>query len=292
MNDRKKIAILIHENDRGFFTYPPFIMLLKREWETYGFSVEVVRGIRNPIDADVVIPHIDLTIRPDEYRELIDRHPHVVNRNVVDISRSKFSANILERDESFTGPVIVKTDRNHGGLPEKRLAATTNTYVVLSRLHAEKILFMLHRLGFWNRLDYLDPHNYPVFNSLQEVPREVFDNRNLIVEKFLPEIDKGYYCLRRWIFLGDKGVNVISKSKERIIKPLNTISIEEAPVPEELYQIRQSLCFDYGKFDYVLRDGKVVLFDINRTLASGGNKPSAFAFNCARTVAEGIWSFL
>ena len=36
------------------------------------------------------------------------------------------------------------------------------------------------------------------------------------------------------------------------------------PHPEVL-EIRRTLGFDYGKFDYVLHDGRVVLLDINKT---------------------------
>ena len=41
----------------------------------------------------------------------------------MDISKSKISANILRRDDSHSGPVIIKTDLNSGGLPEKRLSS-------------------------------------------------------------------------------------------------------------------------------------------------------------------------
>jgi hypothetical protein len=289
---RKKIVILIHENDEGFFTYPPLIVLLMKEWQRYGLIVEVVRGIDRFFDADVVIPHIDLSVIPDKYLSFLSNYPVVVNRYVVDISKSTFSSNIIGLDDSYTGPVIIKTNCNYGGLPEKRLLFKgKSSYSLLSRLHVETLLFKLQRFGSWKRSDYLDPTSYPIFNSLRDVPREVFDNKKLIVEKFIPERDGEYYCLRRWIFFGDKGVNVMSKSKDKIIKPSNTSSIEDVPIPEDLYSLRQNLEFDYGKFDYVFHDGRVVLLDVNKTLASGGHNPSEFALKTAQLLAEGIWSF-
>jgi hypothetical protein len=59
----------------------------------------------------------------------------------------------------------------------------------------------------------------------------------------------------------------LARSQEPVIKGANILEFEEAPTPPELYSIRQRLGFDYGRFDYVLRDGKVVLFDVNRTPA-------------------------
>lgn len=63
-------------------------------------------------------------------------------------------------------------------------------------------------------------------------------------------------------------------------------------MPEELYRIRENMKFDYGKFDYVINDGKVVLLDVARTMAGGSKKSRGFAQRIAMTLAEGIWSFL
>lgn len=291
--NRKKIVILVHENDKNFFTYPPFITFLMKEWERCGLSVGVARGINAPINADVIIPHIDLTVLPEEYISFLDQYPVVVNRHVIDISKSRISSNIVGPNDSYSGPVIVKTNRNYGGLPEKRLLSKgKSSYALLSKLHAEMLLFKVQRLGSWKRFDYMDPISYPIFNSLREVPPEVFDNKNLVVEKFLPETDGEFYYLRRWIFFGDKGVNVLAKSRDINIKSANANNIGYAPVPEELYRIREDMKFDYGKFDYVINNGNVVLLDVNRTMAGGSKKSWDFAQMTARTLAEGIWSFL
>ena len=36
-------------------------------------------------------------------------------------------------------------------------------------------------------------------------------------------------------------------------------------MPDELRVVRAALGFDYGKFDFVLRNGKPILLDVNRT---------------------------
>ncbi len=290
MGIKKKILILIHENDKGFFTHPPFIALLMKEWKRNGFIVEIVRGIKHFVEADVVIPHIDLTVWPEEYINFLNRYPIVINKDVMDISKSKVSSNIVGRNDPYSGPVVIKTNRNYGGLPERRLLTKLkNRYLMLAKIYADYIYL---KLVTCKGTSYLDPTRYPVYKSLKDVPLGVFKNKNFIVEKFLPERDGEYYCLRRWIFFGDKDISVLSRSKDRIVKPSNTVSIEHIPVPEDIYSIRQHLKFDYGKFDYVLRDGNVVLFNVNRTMAAGGRNPSEFAQKTAQLLAAGIHSFL
>src|SRR5215831_5343530 len=92
-----------------------------REWEAMGFTVQVVQGVKHQARADLVIPHVDLTVTPKEYRDFFLAYPHVINRRVVDISKSRVSANLVRKNDGYTGPVIVKTERNYGGLPEQRL---------------------------------------------------------------------------------------------------------------------------------------------------------------------------
>jgi hypothetical protein len=233
------------------------------------FAVEVARGIDHFVPADVVVPHLDMTIIPNEYRDFLTQYPMVINRDVVDISKSKISANILRRDDSHAGPVIIKTDFNSGGLPEKRLSSKMYLLRALSSKLSGPISSKLKQ-GFpdssaWADVKYLKASNYPVFPSLQDVPGEIFDNKNLVVEKFLPEVQDGCYCVRYYHFLGDREVTELFKSNQEIVKGSDNGQLLDGPVPPELHAIRQQLGMDYGKIDYVLRDGKVVLLDVNRT---------------------------
>jgi hypothetical protein len=52
--------------------------------------------------------------------------------------------------------------------------------------------------------------------------------------------------------------------------------------------MRARLNLDFGKFDYVVHDGRAIVFDANKTaaLASDGNSPRL------KMLAEGIWDFL
>jgi hypothetical protein len=93
-----------------------------------------------------------------------------------------------------------------------------------------------------------------------------------VVEKFRPERNEnGEFVLRVWIFFGDRGIYYQCISEEPIIKSHNTIRRQDLDVntiPPELAEIRAQLGFDYGKFDFGLTEGELVLYDVNRTPGS------------------------
>lgn len=287
-----KIVVLLHKNDTGFVSDPPnyTIGLLMREWRAMGFDVEVIRGVEHFVPADVLIPHLDLTVTPPEYRDFMLQYPMVVNGRVLDTSKSKISANLLGKNDSYTGPVIVKTDRNYGGKPESYLLpATPPLSARIIRKISSRLWPGFNRPISWKHVECLDTGNYPVFPCLRDVPNGVFKNHRLVVEKFLPEMEGDNYCLRYCYFFGDHEVNIVLKSKAKAVKYANAFQQEETPAPVELRSIRQRLGCDYGKLDYVLRDDKVVLFDVNRTPSSGR---AVIIKDKAHQLAEGIWSKL
>jgi hypothetical protein len=248
------------------------------------------------VTADVIIPHLDLTVTPDPYRDFLARYPLVVNGRVMDVSKSKISSNIVRKGDVYVGPVIVKTEWNYGGIPDSRLRINARSAPSIARRIVRKAASTLGlgRTGPtpWKLVESMDSGSYPVFSSLREVPAEVFENKNLVVEKFLPEVEGGDYCLRYYYFFGDREMNFLFKSREKVVKGSNAFQCEEAPVPPELRAIRRRMGFDYGKFDYVLREGKVVLFDANRTPSYSTLEARQLARKAARHLAEGIVSLL
>ncbi|HEV8716830.1 MAG TPA: hypothetical protein VGX03_28930, partial [Candidatus Binatia bacterium] len=240
----QQILVLLHQKDYSFDSIGYLIKPLMREWEAMGFTVQVMQGIKHHARADLVIPHVNLTITPKEYRDFFLAYPHVINRHVVDISKSRVSPNLVKRNDGYTGPVIIKTERNYGGLPEQRLYSQSRLGQWKWVGVARRLLPTLRRRDTegisWRSVQSLHPTDYPVFPSVQEVPEGVFANRNLVVEKFLPEIAEGDYCLRYYYFFGSAGVNFLFRSKERVIKAV-TDKVEEAPIPEELYEMRKRL---------------------------------------------------
>ncbi len=290
----RRIAVLLHERDWFFAKTPYLLGLLIREWERKGFTVEIVRGVRRVVAADILIPHVDMTVIPEEYEAFLASYPTVVNRRVIDISKSKISTNLVRRTDAYTGPVIVKTDRNYGGLPELRLKRMRRLADSVPGWLIRRALSRLRRGApgpvAWSSVEVMAPQAYRVFPSPQAVPAGVFENPSLVVEKFLPEIDQESYYVRCWYFLGDRELNIRLRSPRGVIKGEASQQCEETSVPAELRPIRQQLGLDFGKIDYVLRDRGVVVFDVNRTPATRTLSLHGLADRTARHLADGIWA--
>ena len=170
------------------------------------------------------------------------QYERTINAQVLDISKSTISRDLVTQSSGWEGAVIAKTDLNCGGWKE-------------------------HDLGTGSTVP---DANYLIFSSLGEVPDHIWQDSRFVVEKFLPEMRDGLYCLRTWMFLGDAETNSLSYSKSAIVKQHTVLRRVPTPrVPDELREIRKQLNFDFGKFDYALVDGRVVLYDANRTPSLG-----------------------
>ena len=109
-----------------------------------------------------------------------------------------------------------------------------------------------------------------------------------MIERFVPEIQDGLYCLRSHHFLGAHGACVLRKSVHPIINASTSISREEVDPDPEIVALATQMRFDFGKFDYVVHEGKAILLDTNKT--PGAGKPPAFSIMC-REWAKGIHAF-
>ncbi len=84
-------------------------------------------------------------------------------------------------------------------------------------------------------------------------------------------------------------MNTVLRSKQPVVKLATSVQVEGGATPLEIYSFRRRLGIDYGKVDYVLRDGKAVVFDFNRTPTI---EASELGKKAARDLAQGIWSKL
>lgn len=295
MKQIRTIGILLHEEQPDITRKNFIVWGMCKVWESRGMRVNVFRGLDEAVEPDLLFPHINLTVVPTHYQKYIDSHPCVVNRRVCDISKTLFSAQLVKPEDQYEGPVIVKTNRNCGGAPEHRLSGGP----ALTRLEAAS----LWRRA-WERFDTeaaakrvsralanaqaLFSGHYPVFASVKDVPPEVFDNPELIVERFLPERDGELYCVRSYVFFGNRAYNVLKKGPNPIVKASAVVDREPAPIPDEIIEARRQLGFDYGKFDYVVHDGTPVLLDVNRTPTFAGKTLSSGQLQRAVDIAEGL----
>ena len=92
----------------------------------------------------------------------------------------------------------------------------------------------------------------------------------------------GYLGLPTHVHRKDRGD---SHSGRRVLRRV------PVPVPEELRAWRHRLGFDYGKFDFVVRDGVPILLDVNRTPTVPPNLTDAVRRGQGE-LARGIEAFL
>ncbi len=289
MSRIRRVAVLLHERQRDALDWPYRIWAMARTWEQRGIHVEPAWGIDRPIHADLLIPHIDLSYIPDDYWQFIQQFPGpAVNRGVRDIRKRVFSTLTVKRDDGYDGPVIVKTDCNSGGRPERKILGEGAPRSLRERIGA--------RLARWpsverrNLASARTLRQYHIFDRASEVPPNVFENPALIVERFVPELENGRYALRLYTFFGDRDQVRIFWSPEPFVKTRRAQMGHPLPIPEEVREWRRRLGLDYGKLDYVIHEGRAHLLDVNTAVGMRG-EINVWRIGVAAPMAEGIAYF-
>lgn len=244
VHHNKTIAILFHEKDTLSSIRQYLITYYANFWHQQGSRVVVLFGAARLVPADLIVVHVDLSVVPESYLEFARQYPLVINGEVRDIRKSFVSRNLVGVNSAFQGAVIVKSDCNYAGMPERRIEQQNA---------AEQALFK-------------NPLDYRVYASFSEIPADVLQRQDIVVEKFLPEYEDGLYHIRFYNFLGKRGNCMRVASRSPVVHINDAIKVEQIPFDPRIEQLRQNLRFDYGKFDYVVRDDdEVVLFDTNKT---------------------------
>jgi hypothetical protein len=294
MRTPRRLVVVTHARDTRARRRPFVIWGVREVWERVGIEVMVAPGVDRFVDADVAVAHVSLTVMPEAYRYHLARYPVAVNGAATDVSKRRVSQCLVLPGDGYDGPVIVKTDRNFGGLREAEFAPAPcwGRPAAWARRAWRRMAWDRARreAEWWRTTVCLDPASYPVFPSLAEMPSTVFENPALVVERFLPEREGDLYALRSCAFLGDRYVNVRLLSPAPVVKA-STVAREEVPPHEEVFEVRRRLGLDFGKIDYVVRDGRAVVFDANRTPAFGAGG-AAFRARVSTVLAEGLASLL
>lgn len=251
---------------------------LALHWRERGLRVQT--GEAYSPEADVCVLHHDISVIEPGAAPAPPHGKPVLNGRVLDISKRRYSTLLLRPGDAWAGPVIVKSNLNHYGAPEGRLAR---------RAVIERVRRRLADIS-WRGVQALPSRSYPILASIELVPDWVWTSPELLVEKFLPErTPDGLYAVRGWVFCGDRGYAYRVASKHPIVKPGTAAKIRylKSP-PAALVQRRAELSFDFGKFDYVEHNGETILLDANKTPTFRGN-PQARRM---RWLASGIEAFL
>jgi hypothetical protein len=245
------IVIITHTYD-DFTTRNFFLRHIAKHWVKTGHSVSVVAGLGTWPQADVAIMHVDLALLPQAYVEAAKRYPVVLNGAATDIRKRHVSRNLVRPNDGWTGPVIVKTDLNSRGGPERR---------ILRRMRGGSTANELPPYAIGSS----GAHEYRIVDSPGTIPEAIWEDPAWVVERFLPERDARGYWARAWVFLGDRERCGRYLAHEPLVKGANITLREEAQVPDALRAERERLGFDFGKFDFVICNDEPVLFDANRT---------------------------
>jgi len=257
---RGRIAILYDERQPRRYQDDAIIAWMARRWEESGYHVSHLYGPNERVEAGLLIVHVSVSVVPDDYLRFAERFPIAVNASLSDIRKHQISTNLVSRDDDYQGPVVVKTDLNFGGLIETE---------VDDRLKLPPLSLMQRlrrKLNIKDPTAIRSPDSYLIYDNKNAVPAKVFDSPYLVVERFIPEQHGDEYYHRRYVFFGDAECNVIWAGTD----PINCFDQDghrswNEPVPPELRERRIQLGAEYGKIDYVIVDGQVEVFDVNRT---------------------------
>ena len=118
----------------------------------------------------------------------------LLNGEVLDIRKSTISPNLVHLGHEYAGPVIVKSNLNYAGAPERALSSGTDRSL-LARVWS-RLQLTLHPPEFKNQ------GHYKLYDRVQDVPRRYLESDEFIVEKFLPERQGDLFCVRHLNFLG------------------------------------------------------------------------------------------
>jgi len=221
-----------------------------REMERLGHSWKIASGPRRQ-SGDVALLHVNATIVPADYLGLAENFPVKVNFAVADISKRHVSDAVLDGPGQWSGPVVVKTNLNAFGVPEARINRHAARRGLPPPFQGARMLA-----------------DYRIAASASEIGDDVWNDPQLVVERFVPEIEERGYVLRNWVFFGANERCTRHVADAPIVKGANVFASEPCAVPERLRRRRAELGFDYGKFDFVMHEGEAVLLDANRTPAN------------------------
>ena len=278
----KKIVIIFHKNDKNRLQNY-LIMRLTEIWRSEGIEVIPVLGIKRFVPADLAILHVDLSVVPDEYINFAQKYPIALNRAVKDVRKSTFIDNTIKPGDKYEGKIIVKSNLNCAGVPERRNSSMNALFSSLKRrLDLSEILGGMHKPYFNTPSDYI------ILESSSCVPENWFKNKDIVIQKFLPEMDNGCYCIRNYFFLGNRSTSLLRKGNGPIVNSGSTSSLEPIDVHPDIVKLRSKLRFDYGKFDYIVHEGVPMLIDINKTT---GTSPTPY-LPMRSNLAAGIYSYI
>lgn len=237
-----------------------FIAAVAARWQAAGHRVLIHQGLGTPPPGDLAVLHVDMTRPPPDYVALARRYPVALNAGALDIGKRRVSRNLVTRDDPWPGPVIVKTDGNAGGSPDRALRQAENRQRGRWR----------HRLrqALAERLTRrLAGGEYAIHASKTAVPAWVWRHPDLVVERFLPQRHGEDYVLNSAFISGRQGIVSAFSTREPLVKIARVREVFPLhdEIPDAVWAAARRHGLDLGKIDYVLHQGEAQVLDVNPT---------------------------
>jgi len=286
--DRRPTIVILAHKLFGLDDNTTISIVARRHWAEQGCRILVHRGVGVPPPSDLAILHVPLTRVPQRYADLPLQHGRTLNGAVLDVSKRRISTDLLNEDDPYDGPVMVKTDLNHAGIAE-RLARRK------ARGWRARLMWAIERHSPAHWFGCLPDNRYIVFGAKRQVPRWVWRCRGLVVQPLHVERRGNLFALHQWYFLGSHDCVSTFLSHDPVVKL--TSVVERLPlhqeVPDAIRRRRLELGFDYGKFDYVIVDGVPILLDANNTPNEGqGGQTHPRVLAICASLAGGLADFV
>jgi len=221
------------------------------------------RLIDNPAESEggeAAFLHVDLTDVPADFIAAAHRYKRCVNRDASTIRRTLYTRARVLPDDAFDGPVIAKTVLNSQGAPELRYQ-NRRSLAARARYTAKKFLIP----GYKRRLCPA----YEIFDSLEDVPKSVWGDPRLLVERFLPGTMDLPIVKHRYDFFFEVELNTRVAYQSLLCDPETLTEFDVDPdVPQAIRDLRKQLSLDFGAIDYFMEDGEAIPIDANKTVTT------------------------
>lgn len=275
-----RIAIISHPNyDPEEVQFSHVLGLYVEAWRAAGHEVRYLLGCREFWPADVAILHVDLSVVPARFLEFARRYPVALNAGIPDIRKRVLSRNLLSLNSEYDGPVIVKSDLNASGVPEHVLHYKYLVRNPRTQAHFEAVLEppsfvqrLLERASLPFRGMLKRPpqrpravKEYAVYDSVADVPPEVWNDPDLVVERFRPERDGEWYITRRCAILGDRAITYLMADTQPIVDVGDLSRFSWIETPPEIPAFAKEMGLDYGVIDFTVDNDEIVILDVNKT---------------------------
>jgi hypothetical protein len=285
MSAKRKVAVLFRKDEKESNIKNYAIHGMMKYWAEHNILLEPIFGpsTKRPF-VDLMFVHVNLSVVPSSYLDYASQFPIVLNGKISDIRKSVVCDHLINASNSssqYQGPVIIKSDLNAAGLPEAKAD--------------HKIVRRLKKAYQWIKppaLKINKQQDYQIFSSLRNVPDACFLDKKIVIQKFFPEVEDGFYHVRSYSFLGGRHSCMRISSADPVIHLGNGKKIEVVEPHPEIIAIRQKLNMDYGKLDYVLHNGIPILFDVNKTLGASRNETNSIVLSLRRERAKGLFPYL